>query len=115
MIVNPNPKGLALSITLVLILVISACGNNHSFTSSAWLNGNARARGRMSQDLVDRRILIGKTVEEAKQALGSPDITYPTALQYKIDLGWLFKDPSTYGLQVHFDESRLVREVKIVD
>jgi hypothetical protein len=69
----------------------------------------------MSQDLVDRRELIGKSVEEAKAVLGPPDFTYPSALQYKIDLGWAFKESHRYGLQVHLDEKRFVREVKIVD
>lgn len=72
-------------------------------------------RGRMSQDLVDSKTLLGKSVDEARTVLGQPDFTYPSALQYKIDLGWAFKDPEHYGLQVHLDEKRLVREVKIVD
>lgn len=98
-----------------LILAMTACGNNRPFDSTAWLKSDARARGRMSENLVNSKILIGKTIEEAKQVLGAPDKTYPTALQYRIDLGWAFKDPSRYGLQVHFDEKGLVREVKIVD
>ena len=105
----------SLSLAMALAFILTACGNNRQFDSTLWLKGDARARGRMSQDLVDRKTLIGKTVEEARQVLGAPEKTYPTALQYQIDLGWAFKDPSTYGLQVHFNEKRLVREVKIVD
>jgi hypothetical protein len=102
-------------LVLVSIFLTSACGNNRPFDSAAWLKADARTRGRMSESLVHSRILIGKTVDEAKAVLGQPDFTYPSALQYKIDLGWAFKDPSSYGLQVHLDEKRLVREVKIVD
>jgi hypothetical protein len=81
-----------------------------TFDSAAWLKADQRARGRMSEDLVRRKILIGQTVEEAQQLLGQPDKTYPTALSYKIDLGWLFKNPEHYGLLVYLDESRKVRE-----
>ena len=100
---------------LVSIFLTTACGNNRRFDSAVWLKSDARARGRMSQDLVDRSILLGKSVEEAKAVLGQPDFTYPSALQYKIDLGWAFKASYRYGLQIHLDEKRLVREVKIVD
>jgi len=110
-----RPPGAMALFVMGLVLVATACGNNRPFDSAAWLKADARARGRMSENLVNSKILIGKTSEEAKQVLGQPDFTYPTALQYKIDLGWAFKDPNTYGLQVHFDDRRLVREVKIVD
>ncbi len=94
---------------------LAACGNNHSFNSAAWLKGDARARGRMCEDLVKRKVLLGQSVEEAKRLLGPPDEDYGKALAYQIDLGWPFKDPKHYGLQVHLDENRSVREVKIVD
>lgn len=69
----------------------------------------------MSEDLVKRRILIGQTADEAQRLLGRPDTTYPQALSYNIDMGLPFKDPSHNGLQVHLDEERKVREVRIVD
>ena len=102
-------------LVLVSIFLTAACGNNHRFDSAVWLKSDARARGRMSQDLVDGRMLLGKSVEEAKIVLGPPDFSYPNALQYKIDLGWAFKESHRYGLQVHLDEKRFVREVRIVD
>jgi len=69
----------------------------------------------MSEDLVKRKILLGQTADEAKRLLGRPDKDYVSALSYRIDLGWPLKDPIHYGLQVHLDENRKVREVKIVD
>ena len=108
----------ARAISLLLLastFLTTACGNNHRFDSAVWMKSDARARGRMSQDLVDRKVLLGKSVDEAKAVLGQPDFTYPSALQYKIDLGWAFKESHRYGLQVHLDEKRFVREVKIVD
>ena len=120
MIIKTTPSALtkwigSLVLGLALVFTMYGCGNNHSFSSSGWLKGDARARGRMSEDLVRSKILLGKTVEEAQQLLGTPEKTYPTALQYQIDLGYPFKDPSRYGLQVHFDQRRLVSEAKIVD
>ena len=100
---------------LAACCLLAACSNNHSFNSAAWLTSDARARGRMCEDLVQRKVLLGQTVDEAKRLLGPPDEDYGKALAYKIDLGWPFKDAKHYGLQVHLDENRSVREVKIVD
>ena len=38
---------------------LAACGNNKPFDSVAWLKADARERGRMSQHLVDSKILLG--------------------------------------------------------
>jgi hypothetical protein len=97
------------------VFLLAACGNNRPFDSAAWLKGDLRARGRMCEDLVERKLLIGQTATEAQHLLGSPDKDYGSVLSYHIDLGWPFKDPVHYGLQVHFDETRRVCEVKIVD
>ena len=105
----------ALLLVMTLVLLLPACGNDKSFDSAAWLKGDLRARGRMCDDLVKRKILIGQTADEAQRLLGQPDKAYATALSYKIDLGWLFKDPKHYGLLVYVDERRIVRDVKIVD
>lgn len=69
----------------------------------------------MAESLVTSRGLIGKSAEEAQRLLGEADIDYGKALSYKIDLGWLFKDPKSYGLLVHLDANRNVTEVRIVD
>jgi len=107
-------KTILLLVTTVFLL--TACGNNKTFDSPAWLRSDARERGRMSEDLVKSKILIGKTADESLRVLGQPDTTYPTALVYKIDLGMPFKDdPKHTALQVHVDGDRTVREVKIVD
>lgn len=100
---------------LALVFLWAACGNNKSFNSAAWLKGDMRERGGMCEDLVRSKILVGQTDREAQRLLGPPDQVYARALSYKIDLGWPLKDPKHYGLQVHLDENRNVREVKIVD
>ena len=98
-----------------MALLLAGCDNNRTFDSATWLKADARTRGRMSEDLVKSKILIGQTVAEAQLVLGQPDKVYPTALQYHINLGWPFKDPKHYGLQVHLTSDQRVREVKIVD
>ena len=106
---------LTLIVVAGTVLLLPACGNNKRFDSVAWLKADARERGRMSQDLVDRKLLVGRSIEQAKLALGEPQKDWGRVVQYDINLGWLFKDPKHYGLQVHFDTDRTVREVKIVD
>ena len=101
---------------MTTVLFLTACGNNKTFDSAVWLKSDARERGRMSEDLVKSKTLIGKTADESLRVLGQPDTTYPTALVYKLDMGMPFKDdPKHTALQVHFDGNRTVRDVKIVD
>ena len=107
----------AVGFLLVLLLgcALTACGNNKPFDSVAWLKSDARERGRMSQHLVDSKLLIGRSLAEAKQTLGEPEKDWGRVIQYHIDLGWPLKDPQHYELQVHLDSDRTVTQVKIVD
>jgi len=75
MIPKQNERGLkrltAMTLFLLAVaLLTSACGNNRHFNSTEWLKGDLRARGRMSEDLIKSRILLGKTIDEAKHVLG---------------------------------------------
>lgn len=90
-------------------------GNDVAFDSAVWLSSSPRERGRMAEDLVAGRTIIGKSFSEVRRQLGSPEKDWGKVIQYQIDLGWPMKKPTTYGLQVHFDAERIVREVKIVD
>ncbi|HEX4947010.1 MAG TPA: hypothetical protein VFZ34_10110 [Blastocatellia bacterium] len=109
-----NPAAVRL-LLLTLVLLLTACGNNRPFDSAAWLQADARTRGRMCEDLIARKLLVRQSVAEAQRMLGAPDKEYPSVLVYSIDMGLPFKDPKHYGLQVHLDEHRNVREVRIVD
>jgi hypothetical protein len=105
-----------LLIVVTSSVFLTACGNNKPFNSGAWLKADLRERGRMSEHLVQSKILVGHTSDEALRILGQPDTTYATALIYRIDMGMPFKDDPKYtALQVHLDGNRTVREVKIVD
>lgn len=88
--------------------------NNETFDSGVWIGATPRERGRMAQDLVDGRFLVGQSRETVHQTLGMPEKNWGRVIQYRIDLGWPIKDPTSYGLQVHFDGD-VVRQVKIVD
>ena len=103
-------------LVLATVFFAAACGNNKTFDSAAWLKSDLRERGRMSEHLVQSKILVGQTSDDALRVLGQPDTTYSTALIYRIDMGMPFKDdPKHTALQIHLDEKRTVREVKIVD
>ena len=117
MIKTPVRVVSTLTLLIAFFAVLTACGNTKTFDSAAWLKGDLRARGRMCEDLVARKVLIGQPVAEAKRLLGEPNKTYAAAgiLSYNIDLGWPLKDPVRYGLQVHLDQNSNVRLVKIVD
>ena len=99
----------------MLAMLLAGCGNRKPFDSAVWLKSDARERGRMADDLVRRKTLVGETIGEVQRVLGPPDQNYVAALRYQIDLGWAFKDPKHYGLIVDLDENRKVREVRIVD
>ncbi len=105
----------ALLLALGLVCLLTACGNNKPFDAALWQQGNLRVRGSMAEDLVKRKVLVGQPADEAQRLLGRPEKQYPSALVYKIDLGWPFKDPSRYGFIVHLDANRNVRELQITD
>lgn len=99
----------------MLVLLFTACGNNRSFDSAAWLQADQRTRGRMCEDLIARKILVGQSIAEAQRLLGAPNKEYASVLVYNIDMGLPFKKTENIGLQVHLDANRNVREVRIVD
>ena len=69
----------------------------------------------MSESLVSGKTLIGQSAEEIQRQLGVPEKDWGSVWQYQINMGLPFKDPQSYGLQVHLDGERKVSRVKIVD
>ena len=115
-LVRRHVAGVFLFLTIFIgATAFTGFGNNADFNSEKWLHSNARERGRMAEDLVASGVLVGHPVREVQELLGRPDKDWGKVLQYQIDLGWPMKKPTTYGLQVHLDEDRNVRFVKIVD
>ena len=102
-------------LVIAIVCLLAGCGNDRSFNSTAWQQGNLRVRGSMADDLVKRKVLVGRPVDDVQRLLGRPDKDYGSALEYKIDLGWPFKDPSHCAFIVHLDANRNVREAQITD
>lgn len=102
-------------LALALVCLLAACGNNKPFNSTAWQQGDLRTRGRMAEDLVKRKVLVGQPADGVQRLLGPPDKAYPSVLVYNMDLGWPFKDPVHYGFVVHLDADRKVHETRIMD
>jgi len=57
-------RRVTLTLVATMLLLLPACGNNKRFDSAAWLKADARERGRMSEDLVKRKILVGSSRSE---------------------------------------------------
>lgn len=115
-----KPKKHVLGVLLFLFVFITASaftgfGNDERFYQAKWLSADARTRGRMAEDLVERGCLIGKNIDEVRETLGGPKHDWGSVYQYHIDLGWPMKRSESYGLQVNFDADQRVRAVKIVD
>src|ERR1043166_4242242 len=73
------------------------------FNSEAWKKGNLTERNRMIDDLLDRKIILGKSSEQVRSILGSPDGVYNTWMwYYNANLG---AGASGSGIDVYFDQS----------
>ena len=115
-------------IILSLAILVISCKNINDtkdnkqnvrmkFNSESWKKGDFKLRGKMSNDLVDSEILIGKTKDEVTELLGKFDGELSDMIFYKIDVGIIFGSGKwLYMLMIYFDESNnLVSEVVIGD
>jgi hypothetical protein len=89
---------LRIHFTLVAVCVIVAScftrdfkGNIEQFDSSKWKTHDLRERGRMTNDLLTRDLLKGRSSEEVRELLGEPDnVNRNGELEYETDPGaWL--------------------------
>lgn len=87
---------------VALLSILIGCQPDHKpFDSNAWINGDYRERGRMSDDLLNNHPLEGRTVAELEKLLGEPNYT-DTSLSIKtwyLDLGWT----ALFQMDVHVD------------
>jgi len=102
-------------LAIVFVCILAACGNDRSFDSAVWQQGDRRVRGSMAENLIKRKVLIGQSEDKVQRLLGRPEKNYASALVYNIAMGMPFKDPSRYAFVVHLDADRNVREVQITD
>lgn len=113
--IRPHLLGVFLFIiAFTVAAAFTGLGNDVSFDSAAWRNASYRERGRMADDLIESRVLVGQSADVVTATLGLPEKPWGNVRQYQIDLGWPFKKPTSYGLQVHVADN-VVRELKIVD
>jgi outer membrane protein assembly factor BamE (lipoprotein component of BamABCDE complex) len=102
--------------TVILLLIfLLSCGNNsklEKFDQEKWKDGTQIERGNMSTDLVESKILIGKTKSEVLEYLGYPKDSAKTNFHYLVDFGYM----TPFHLDVNFDltDSR-VKEVTLTD
>jgi len=70
------------------------------------LKGNIRERGKMTRDLLEQNVIIGRMRPEVSSILGIPDDTLLNNWRYTVDLGYRFgSSPWTYSLFVIFDST----------
>ena len=114
-------------IFLLTCIFLVACitdfkSNNLSFNSEQWKNGDLRLRGQMSKDLVESKILEGKTKDEVRNLLGEPfhSNSMPDETEnwsYKTDEGLNFGEGVwIYWLNIDFSkQNRTVVKIYVTD
>lgn len=70
----------------LVVWILKACStiSPKAFDSRNWKAGNASSRGAMVQDLIDRKIIVGKAPEEVRDLLGQPDYQQVDWYGYKV-------------------------------
>ncbi|SFJ59725.1 hypothetical protein [Olleya namhaensis] len=100
---------------LLLFIFLLSCGNNtkaEKFDEVKWRNGSQIERGNMSTDLVESKILIGKSKSEVIEKIGYPKDSTKTNFYYLIDFGYM----TPFHLDVNFDSIDLkVKDATLTD
>jgi hypothetical protein len=74
----------------ILGIVLAGCFLNacaprpKKFDLKEWKSSNSSSRGAMVQDLIDRRLLLGKTPAQVEDLLGRPDSKEEDWYGYKV-------------------------------
>lgn len=73
-------------LTLLLVpLILNSCDTPaRQFDSGGWKAGNPSVRGGMIQDLMDRKLLTGKSRVDTEALLGKPDYQDEDWYGYKV-------------------------------
>ncbi len=102
-------------IILLLFIFFLSCGNNNKaekFNKEKWLNGTQVEPGNMSTDLVESKILIGKTKNQIIELLGNPKDSTKINFHYQVDFGFMVP----FHLDINFNlMDNKVKEVKLTD
>lgn len=96
-------------------MFLLSCGNNsktEKFDKEKWKQGTQIEQGNMSTDLVESKILIGKTKSEIIEYLGSPKDSSKTVYHYLVDFEYM----TPFHLDVIFDlNGAKVKDVALGD
>ena len=106
-----------LPIIAVAIIALTACSDTpqQPFDSQRWKSGDARIRGSMAQDLIDRKLLMDKSESEVENLLGKPGLNNSGVYDYHVITISRCNFWACY-LGVVFDEkSKRVRAVAVND
>jgi hypothetical protein len=77
-------RGAVLGLLLGTLVLTSCDTPQRKFDSAEWKAGDATTRGSMAQDLIDSKLLIGKSMAEVEGLLGKPDPQFEDAHLYKV-------------------------------
>lgn len=94
-----------------------------AFEESTWKAADREQRGHMADDVVDRKILMGRTADEVCEILGDPDDNqhFNQQHRFRYHLGHRGRNPNCpvplteYSLLVLFDPRESVHSVCIAD
>jgi len=76
--------GVLLGLLLVMVVLGSCDTPSRKFDSAEWKAGDATTRGSMAQNLIDSKLLVGKSRAEVEGLLGKPDLPDADAHLYKV-------------------------------
>ena len=108
----------------ILTLILYSCGtgsqtekNNEKFDGKKWKTGDFRTKGKMTDNILNDSLLIGKTKAEILEMLGDPDQYNERIFHYAVDSGVKYmNEPWIYWLSVDFDTiNDTVRDVWLAD
>ncbi len=108
-------------ILFLICTIIISCkdlnSNDLEFNHAEWEKSDFRVRGRMASNLLDQKILIGKTRSEVTEFLGKPDEEYEDSVKYAVDLGSIFERwLQKYFIMITFDkQTQKVKEIGLMD
>lgn len=88
---------------LIVCFLLNGCSLGHDkFDSEKWKVADASARAPMVNDLIERKLVIGKTKDEVVELLGLPDKSEPKWYKYYVRERFLLFD--RVFMWVSFDE-----------
>ncbi|MBD3892227.1 hypothetical protein [Olleya marilimosa] len=103
------------SIFIASFLLLFGCINNsklEKFDKEKWQSATQIERGNMSTDLVESKILIGKSKSKIIEYLGYPKDSTKTNFHYLVDFGYM----NPFNLDVNFDSTGLkAKKVTLTD